>query len=315
MNIMKSVVSCFFILIPVCLYAGRPEMLSGLTSFSCYNQHPDTLKSFMIVKDDFFYTCSGEPCEGFAVDYYDEGQMNIRMSGKFERGFPVDTVKEYYQNRVLKSLYYPYKKNYKFSGHKYKYGLLMEFDEQGNCIRYRDDNKGMERIYRPDKSLESVLYYCRKRNELKYYVEYYPDGVKRTIVTNANKYDYDETGRLRRHWVRKSERYNKKYGTMSATFYFEEYNVSGEVSKKGRFYSNLYDHDRWYHIFPEFPAGIEMVPVQDFREVVYPVLNIKDVYRWDYVNRKTIVTRYEQQGDVWSESKSKSKSLPRIGND
>lgn len=102
---------------------------------------------------------------------------------------------------------------------------------------------------------------------------------------------------------------------MSATFYFEEYDVSGEVSKKGRFYSNLYDHNRWYHIIPEFPVGIEMVPVQDFREVVYPVLNIKDVYRWDYVNKKTIITRYEQQGDTWSESKSKSKSLPRIGND
>ena len=308
MSIMKNIVLCFFMLISIHLYGAEMDLFSTSAVFSGFSQ--DTAGFSIVMKGNTFYDLSGDLCEGAVTDYYDESRTNIRITGRFKKGIPVDTIKEYYANGILKSLYYPYKRKYKFSGRKYKYGLLIEYDEQGNCIRYRDDNKGMERIYRPDKTLESVLYYCRKGNVSKYYVEYYPDGVKKTIVTNANKYDYDESGRLRRHWIRKSERYNKKYGTMPATFYFEEYDVSGKMSKTGRLYSNLYDHDHWHRIFPEFPEDIGAVPLQDFREVVYPALNIKDVYRWDYTNKKTIITRYEQRGDIWVESRSKS--LPRI---
>ncbi len=308
MSIMKNVTLCFFVLISIHLYGVKMDLFPKSALFSSIGQ--DTVRSSIVKKGNIFYDSSGNPFEGVVTDYYDENRTSTRITGRFKKGIPVDTIKEYYANGILKSFYYPYRKKYTFSGRKYIYGLLIEYDEQGNRIRYRDDNKGIERIYRPDKTLKSVLYYCRKGSVSKYYVEYYPDGVKKTIVTNANKYDYDENGRLRRHWIRKSERYNKKYGTMLATFYFEEFDVSGEVSKTGRFYSNLYDHDHWYHIFPEFPEGIGAVPLQDFREVVYPALDIKDVYRWDYSNKKTIITRYEQRGDIWVESKSKS--LPRI---
>jgi hypothetical protein len=310
---MKNATLCFFMLISVHLYAGEPGLFPGSVFSSYYNQHTDMAGSFIMIRKGLPCNCSDKPCDGFVTDYYDDNRTNIRMTGRFKKGFPIDTVKEYYENGMLKSLYYPYKKKYKFSGRKYNYSLLIEYDKRGNCVRYRDDAMEVEKIYRSNKSLKSALYYCRKRNVLKYYVEYYPDGVKKTVVMDANKYDYDENERLRRHWIRKSEKYNKKYGIMSASFYFEEFDVSGEVSKTGRFYSNLYDHDRWHRIFPEFPRGIEAVPVQDFREVFYPALNLKDVYRWDYANKKTIITRYEQRGDIWVESESKS--LPRIEND
>lgn len=222
---------------------------------------------------------------------------------------PVDTIKEYYENGILKSLYYPYRRKYKYCGRKYNYCLYIEYDEQGNRIRYTNDKDGIERKYGSDGALISVLYYCRRESNVKYFLQNFPGSKMKSIITGGNRYDYDENERLRRHWVRKSARYDKKYGALSASFYFEEYDVAGNISRIGRFYSNLYEHAQWLRISPEFPVAIDSVPVQDFKEIIYPRLNLKDVYKWDYVNNKTIIMRYEPRGEVWVEIERKI--LPR----
>jgi len=273
---------------------------SGRTSYSMGN--------FITVKDEIYY-CGGKPCEGFYTDYYDENERKIRITGKFKSGKPVGEVRGYYENGVVKFSYIPNnKKSYRYYGRKYNYCLYREYDEQGNCLRCIDDKKGLERKYRQDGSLKSVLYYYRKSSSVKYYVEYYPDNNKQTVIMKGNKYDYDESGRLRRHWVRKSEKYDKKRGTMSATIYFVEYDVQENISKSGRFYTNLYEHDYWLHISPEFPASLDSVPLQDFKEITNHQLGIKDVYKWDYANNKTIIITYKRQGDIWLETERKSVS-------
>ena len=271
---------------------------------------PDIRKNYLTEKDGIIYDNAGDPCNGFHTDYYDKEKTKVRITGRFKKGLPVDMVRGYFENGVIKFRYAPYNKSYKYCGRRYNYCSYKEYDESGICLIYMDDKKGMERKYNADGSLFSVLYYFRKSSELIHYEEYYKDKKKKTVIYDKKKFDYDENGRLRRYWERKSEKYDKKSGIMAATFYFEEYDVSGDVSRLGRFYTNLYDHDRWLHITPEFPESIDRVPLQDFKEVLFPQLGLKDLYRWDYANNKTIITRYKQQGKAWVETERKS--LPRL---
>ena len=309
MNVLKYFFLLLFIISPVCLFSQQQHnSLLGLMINNTEGLDSDMAGNFMTEENGIVYDYSGKPCHGYQVDYYDKDKNKIRISGRFKKGVPVDVVKGYYENGVIKFKYYPFKKKYKYRGRKYNYCLYSEYDENGNCIRYIDDMKGVERRYGSDGSLHSVLYYRRKASEVVHYEEYYPGNKKKTVISGGNKYDYDENGCLRRHWVRKSERHNKKYGTMSATIYFEEYDVSGNISRIGRLYTNLYEHDQWLHISPEFPASINSVPTQDFKEITYPRLNMKDVYKWDYSNNRTIITRYALKGKVWVEIERKSLS-------
>ena len=309
MNIIKCFTLLLFIFTSVCLSSQQRGLLqSAINNTNC--QVSDTTGVYIIVVDDVIYSCGGDLCEGIQTDYYDEAKTKIRITGKFKNGMPIDEIKGYFKSGAQKFSYIPYKKTYKYGGRKYKYCLYTEFDEQGNCIRYTDDKNGIEKKNREDGSLISVLYYNRKKSTVIYYREYYSDNTKKTIITNGNKYDYDEEGRLRRHWVRKSEKYNEKYGTMSATFYFVEYDIHENISTTGRFYTNLFEHDHWLHVAPEFPMSIDSVPLQDFKEKINHQTGIKDVFRWDYANNKTINTSYKQQGDIWLEIERKS--MPRI---
>jgi hypothetical protein len=309
MEITKHLILFFLTLISIFISSQEQRGYFDLLINSGDVQNVASNGGLRIVKKDVTYDCSGEPCEGFQTDYYDNDRSIIRTTGRFKKGLPVDTIKEYYENGMLKSLYYPYKKKYKYCGRKYNYCLYIEYDEQGNCIRYTNDKEGIERKYRSNGALISVLYYCRRMRHVKYYVQNFPGSIMKSIIIKGNRYDYDENERLRRHWVRKSAKYDKKSEVLSVSFYFEEYDVTGNISRIGRFYSNLYEHDQWLHVYPEFPAAIDSVPMQDFKEVLYPQLGLKDVYRWDYVNNKTIIIRYELKGEVWVEIERKS--LPR----
>ncbi len=309
MNITKYLILILFLLAPISISSQEQQ-----ENYNAFIDSADVQKGSLdeggrIVKNDLIYSCSNEPCEGFRTDYYDDEENKIRMTGYFKEGMPIDTIKEYYENGILKSMYYPYKRKYKHCGRKYNYCLYIEYDDQGNCTRYTNDKKGIERKYRSDGALISVMYYCRRKSRVKYHVQNYPGRRMKSVITKGHRYDYDDNERLRRHWVRKSAKYDKEAEALSVAFYFEEYDVMGNVSKIGRLYSNLYEHDQWLHVFPEFPAAMDSVPAQDFKEITYPRLNLKDVYRWDFLNNKTIIERYELQGAIWVEIERKS--LPR----
>lgn len=236
-----------------------------------------------------------------------QGVANVKKADRSEKGLPSDTLKEYYDNGTLKSVYYPYRKQYKYGGRKYPFSMYAEYDENGQCTQFRDDKLGIERRYR-NGALTSELIYSRKKNRIVQFVEYHPDGIRKTLILNQNRYDYDRQERLRRHWIRKSGRYNRKYSVLSATFNFEEYDVDGNISRTGRFYSEMKEMDLFRHLKPEFPAAMDSVPTQDFKEVEYPMLGLKDVYRWDYTNNRTIIFRYRQMGNRWVEVERKSLS-------
>ena len=309
MNILKCFILILFALNSVCISSQKHGLPVSIINYMD-SQLNGSNESYISVIDGMIYNRGGIPCNGFQTDYYDEDKKNIRLAGEFKNGVPIGEVKGYYKSGAIMFCYFPYKKKYKYCGQKYMYCLYKEYDEQGNCTRYTDDKKGVEMKYRQDGSLISVLYYYRKRSVVKYFVEYFTEYKKRTVITKGNKYDYDENGRLRRHWVRKSESYDKKYGTLSGSFYFVEYDVSDNISRTGRFYSNLYEHDRWLHVAPEFPENLDSVSLQDFKEIINVQAGTKDVYKWDYANNKTIITTYRQRGNQWLEKERKS--LPRV---
>jgi len=229
-----------------------------------------------------------------------------RITGLFKQGIPADAVLTYYENGVLKSLYYPYKKKYRHNGKRLNYGLYIAYDRNGNYIMYADDRIGYKQKSEANGDMISYMTYNRKKSLLIGYVDYFPGNIKKTVITNRNRYDYDENERLRRHWVRNSIRYDKTIGSMAASFYFEEYDVSGNIARSGRFYTPLHEYDTLLHISTGFPSTLESVPVHDFKEIVYPQLNLKDVFKWDYANNKTQVTRLERQGDGWIEIRKES---------
>ena len=310
MDIKKFLILSLFIVFSLHLSSQQHYNLLSLMINDVTGIAPGVRKNFLMEKDGIIYDNTGKPCDGFHTDYYDIEKSKVRITGRFRKGLPTDMVRGYYENGNIKFRYTPFNRKYKFSGRRYNYCLYKEYDENGICLRYTDDKKGVERKYNADGSLISVLYYFRKGSELIHFEEYYADNKKKTVISDGNKFDYDENGRLRRYWVRKSEKYDKRSGSMAATFYFEEYDVTGDVSRTGRFYTNLYEYDQWLHINPEFPESIDHVPSQDFKEILFPRLGLKDLYRWDYINNKTIITRYKQQGKAWVETERKT--LPRL---
>lgn len=238
---------------------------------------------------------------GFSSVLLSQERTEHRLSVKAGKEQPADTVKEFYENGALKSIYFPHKQTYRYEGNKYYYCLSIAYDEQGNRTRFTDDKIGLDRKYGSDGVLLTELIYNRKKSKAIQYIEYYPGYRKKSIARNGNKYEYDEDERVRGHWVRKSVRYNKKYGAKIATYYFEMYDVAGKIDKQGRCYSNMNEYDHWLHIAPEFPHAFDSIPLQDFKEIVYPQQNRKDVFTWDYSTNKTIVTRFEKKGDRWDE--------------
>ena len=227
----------------------------------------------------------------------------------FKKGTPADTVREYYENGALKTLYYPYKKTYKYKGRRYHYCLYMAFDENGNQVRFTDDRIGFEKKISADSVFVSYTIYNRRRSSLKYYIEFFPRSTKKMVISKGNRYDYYENERLRRHWMRKSFRSDKKTGAWVASFYFEEFDVSGDISRSGRFYTKLNDYDQWLRLSPEFPVTLDSVPIQDFKEIIYPQLNLKETYQWDYEGNKTIISRFELRGNNWN--KIRRRTYPR----
>jgi len=231
---------------------------------------------------------------------FSKEKPNQWAMGFLKKGTPADTIREYYESGALKSLHIPFKKTYKYRGIKYHYCLYIVYDENGNQKRHVDDRIGYEQTFTANGDVNSYMIYNRKKSKLIYYIEFFPASTKRMVISRGNKYDFDEYERLRRHWVRKSVRYDKRFDTMIASFYFEEFDVFGEVSKSGRFYTNLNEHNQWVQINPEFPTALDSVHIQDFKEIIFPQLNEKEVYKWDYTENKTIISRFDQQGDSWT---------------
>ena len=289
MNLRKLFVLSLLIVIPVCISSQQYYSLLSLMINDVGDAVPDIYENFFTEKDGIVYDNTGIPCEGFQTDYYDKEKSKVRITGHFKKGLPTEMVKGFYESGVIKFRYTPYNKKYKYYGRRYNYSLFREYDENGICRRYTDDIKGIEKKYNSYGCLISVMNYSRKRSKLINYEGYSAGNIKITAITGGNKYDYDESGRVRRYWERKSEKYDKKSGTLAATFYIEEYDVTGDISRTGRFYTDLYEYDQLLHIPPEYPESIESIPLQDFKEITNHQLGIKDVYKWDYANNKTII--------------------------
>lgn len=308
MQVRKCVIMTLLLFVLLCLLQAQAKQLGS--GHSVDRNDIDTVLNFIIEKEGALYYCFGKPCEGLNSDYYYNDGDKVKITGRFKNGVPVDTIKEYYESGVLRSTYYPFRKKYKYQGCKYPYILLEQYNEAGVRIWYKNDIAGIEAHYDARGALVSELYYSRRDHCIEHYIEYFPNRKQKTVVTKRNRYDYDENGRLIRYWKRGSERFNKKNGVISGSFYFEEYDVSGAVAKIGRFYTEMKEGVPFEHLKPEFPDCIEKVPLQDYKEVKYPRLGIKEVFRWDFENKKTIIIRYRQKDNRWVEIERKS--LPRL---
>lgn len=80
------------------------------------------------IKEDVFWTCCDSNCNGYQIDYYDNG--NIRLEGFFKNGRPKGEIKFYRPDGSIESIIF-YKGKYR-KGKAFKHGSY--FDKEGNQI-------------------------------------------------------------------------------------------------------------------------------------------------------------------------------------
>jgi hypothetical protein len=199
------------------------------------------------------YVCGGTPCEGFNVSRHENGQYQI--IGTFEKGFPIDTLKE--------------------------------FDETGQIIRllHPDKTTGFEKIFYPNgqikrhfnqKEAKCTYFYqngnvwlnytteggCRKN-----IVQYYENGKIRLEQEDNTQKAYYENGKLaykcKRSEPYKMSRIINKDDFKYYTFQFESYNENGVKIVEAVFSATDMDYK------DGFPASITEVRPTDFDNVIY----------------------------------------------
>ncbi|MBN1253638.1 MAG: hypothetical protein JXR51_00320 [Bacteroidales bacterium] len=245
-------------------------------------------------------------CNGKLTDYYYNGKM--RLTSVFKNGQVIDTLKEFYRNGNVKSIYYPYKKRYKFAGQKYHEVLRINYDKNGNCLNYKDSKLGIEKKYYQNGKLKSEYYF---KNKNKNYTEYFENGKIKISINKDTKNEYFLNGNLKMH-MQKHESFSDKLfrkinrtHSILITYEFQEFDSIANLLRNGKFIS-----DNWEYIFSyRFPECFNKITAKDFREILYQTNpKTKEIFHWnlyyengDYKGTKTIVTKYELTGDNWIE--------------
>lgn len=156
----------------------------------------------------YYYNNEDIVCDSFITDFYYNG--NIRLTGRFTNGYPIDTIKQYYENGTLKHLdYYYHKKiiqiNQPFPYREY-YHWEKHFDREGRLVWESDNKTGKTIRYYPNGNRKFIEFDYANRFE-----EYYENGNLKYISNNKSKKEYREDGSLMYKYNKKSmKEYPKK---------------------------------------------------------------------------------------------------------
>lgn len=269
----------------------------GLTTDTFLTQKVWQTEGITDPPDNHYYCCEGR-CNGEFIDYYHDG--NIRLIGKFIDGIRIDTLKEYYHNGNLKRIYSTYKKTYKFRNSKYQKFKMIEYYEDGNQQRIKDSKNQIEKEFFPNNILSSEY---RGRKDKFNYTVYSENGMIERKTTNNSKTEYYSDGKLMIK-MHKHELFafkllrlitNSKYKL--SKYYFEEYDSTGILNKKGKFVSNN-------NYFPTlgFPSNSAALQNTELREIIYNTNpQTKEVYSGNVFDSKdtVIITNYKLTNRHW----------------
>jgi antitoxin component YwqK of YwqJK toxin-antitoxin module len=171
------------------------------------------------------YKCGDLPCEGYKETFYDNGQLKI--SGTFDNGIAVDTLKEYQANGQLLFVKAP----------SIKDGFEKEFYGNGIVKRFADNVAKTCTYYHPSGQLQlSYIYEEGRRKEIK---QYYEDGQLRLAQNGDEQLVYHTNGKVAFKCTRtETNKMNRVLGKNDFYLYdytFTTYDENGAEILKGSF--------------------------------------------------------------------------------
>jgi hypothetical protein len=218
------------------------------------------------------YLCCEAVCEGKFTDYYHNGK--IRKTGIFKKGQAIDTLKEYYLNGRLKSLFIPLQRWWK----KYNYVtkrpdyIWMDYHEKGYLIKLWNTRKKQEIVYHPNQKIKINYQYKKKPK----YSEYDTNGIKRAIIlfNQKGEYSWKEGIEIKKgffvdgkiQYIYKKQDIGGKH-----QFSYQEYDQNNNLIRMTEF-----SGDYWSFGYCNYPESIDNVSSEYMKEdIVYISQNEK----------------------------------------
>ena len=214
----------------------------------------------------FVYENCGTLINGYAEDYYSNG--NIRIRGNFQEGKPKDSVVKFFSNGIIE-------KRWTFL---LKEVLIEDFDSSANLIKV--SHNSTKSYYLTD--YNTTEYYTNgklKRTEsniqrLVIIEEFYPNGELKTVQTKKYRNEYFENGnkQITFRWKRKKVKEVKNEYRFEFKIRKTEYNLNGDKVEE-------IVYEEWRLLQPQ------------------PILEISNsdwIYKWTkYENGKEIIVANE----------------------
>lgn len=227
---------------------------------------------------------------GKTIDYYYNG--NVRQSGIFQNGYPIDTVKQYYYTGELKSLYIPNLKLGKWRGRNF------EFFRDGKLKKDHFPKKRYTIEYYSNGQILSKTTWNRKyRSKTK---EYYKNRNLKRIRKRREVIRFSENGyvtdKITRQGIRTPTIIIKLIRIFNKN-YFRDYrasftwiNMKDEVSKS---YRIDFDNDDYWGALPR---SINHIKPEDFNEIVlyqanqpYKKFSFQYIYENDEFTKQMVI--------------------------
>lgn len=235
-----------------------------------------------------FLDC-GSLANGQVIDFYYNG--NIRLTGDFLNGQPIDTLKKFYRSGIIQELYIPNKR------HRQKINYYKNGQIQTNynfAKRYRKD-------YYESGELKKETSWNRKYQTEKF--EYYKNGQIKLKENRKTQIGYFSNGLIKNQTTRKKVLKLEKIFTKYGTPLFEyQCNLFDSVGNKIAFIQYWGDSFNYRN----YPDSITQINKNQFGEILL-YKNGKAINKVDFKYEKNggdyvkKLILYEMENDVWIE--------------
>ena len=184
-----------------------------------------------------YYDCKNL-ANGTVSDYFYNG--NLRIKGSFINGQPIDTLKKYYSNGLIRELFIPYKNS----------NQHILFYENGNIKTDNNFKKKYKTEFYESGEKKMIVEWKRKFNYIR--VGYYKSGQKSLEENNKKQTKYFSNGNIKSHFTRKEVSKFKRIFSNDNNRWFEYhcnlYNSLGNKIAYIKFKGNVFSD---WNIFPE----------------------------------------------------------------
>lgn len=193
------------------------------------------------------YNCGDTPCEGFKKAFHKNGQLQI--SGTFENGIAVDTLKEFDAAGQMMRLFLPNTDN----------GFEMQFYPDGQIKRVYENNTDKCTYYYNNGNV--WLTYTHNAGTRTNVTQYYENGQVRLTQKGNKQVVYYADGRIAYEFKRKVTA--KKGDVALYAYTYEAFNQVSVKVTAATFTATSMDFKNG------FPLDFSDVADKDFNEVIY----------------------------------------------